>query len=246
MDNILVKTEPPIETDSKIKTESELPILQEPSIEAELSILIGSQIKIESKPQVVRKQPIETELPIVFEPPLVIEAPVVVPEKKIVRKPLIIRKLPRARPYKVFRRQTFSDSFWYRQCAIYRSGDYANKVRFLDSEDSDPKISSKNIKCFSRKLNLYDDKKLDPVSTKLRKKPGKFPTIENAIVEFLNRPETQIQIEKCGLTWNYLKKYAVEIAESQNITNFTASTGWIQGVLERGNFNLKKNKDMEI
>jgi hypothetical protein len=116
----------------------------------------------------------------------------------------------------------------------------------LDSEDSDPKISSKNIKCFSRKLNLYDDKKLDPVSTKLRKKPGKFPTIENAIVEFLNRPETQIQIEKCGLTWNYLKKYAVEIAESQNITNFTASTGWIQGVLERGNFNLKKNKDMEI
>lgn len=67
-----------------------------------------------------------------------------------------------------------------------------------------------------------------------RVKDGKYPSIEERLVQYIDDRAKLYQQDKCGLYWQILQEKATEFAAEQMPGQpFPASPGWLDGVLKR-------------
>lgn len=84
-------------------------------------------------------------------------------------------------------------------------------------------------------------KKWLPKDNRKRMRDVEFPEVETALLKFIDLRQELYVTDKCGLSWEYIRSFCLTYVE-KNLkdnpvyANFTASNGWINGVLKKNDY----------
>ena len=149
-------------------------------------------------------------------------------------------KEPKKRKKATSPNKKHSQQYWRNLCEKFIQCGYKKQSDFLRSEYSGSEMSDSD-KCrsqFSQKLRQYKSGKLVDRDDVFRVRSVKFGDIEKKVVQYLELREVSFVKTKCGLSWDLLLAKASQWAEKLEITNFSASRGWLQNVLHRNGFTM--------
>ena len=84
-------------------------------------------------------------------------------------------------------------------------------------------------------------KKWLPKDPRKRMRDVEYPEVETALLKFIDLRKELYVVDKCGLSWEYIRSFCLNYVEKNLKDNpvyadFTASNGWVNGVLRRNNY----------
>ena len=127
---------------------------------------------------------------------------------------------------------------WYHACKTYRDNtNNMSKAQFLRCNTSDDVFngSVSQQQSFGRMLKKFDDGVL--IDSKMKRiKKTLYPGVEKKLIDYLTIRGEQYKRDKCGVSWLLMQEKCLAWGKELGYENFTASSGWLQKVMNRHGF----------